>query len=119
MTSGVRWVVKRFRLYLCEQLRFGRVYLLEPVWSGVLIGLVGLWVLGCLVPGVLPCASLALGLLLLCFADDLPLCRAYGCPGVAQCAGLPGATAAFWSWVHLFFAAHGCCVLQASYHSCH
>ncbi|MEQ2236002.1 hypothetical protein ILYODFUR_007993 [Ilyodon furcidens] len=69
------------------------------------------------VPYVSLCGSLARGLLLLCFTDDLPLCRVYGCPGVMPCVCLPGAAAGFWSQVHLSFAALGSCVLQVVYRS--
>lgn len=39
------------------------------------------------------CASLARGLLLLCFADVPPSWGAYVCPGAAPCVSLPGAPA--------------------------
>ncbi|MED6279843.1 hypothetical protein CHARACLAT_004865 [Characodon lateralis] len=66
------------------------------------------------VPHVSTCACLGRGLLLLCFNHSLPLCGAYGCPGVTICASLLQP-----SGVHLSFADLGCCVLEAFYFSRH
>lgn len=56
------------------------------------------------------CACLG-RLLLLCFTDDLTLCRAYGCFGMMPFVCLPGVDVAFHSWVQQSSTALGCRVL--------